>query len=230
MSMLNKFETAKNVLLKDGIASFVNISLRKIFPIGNSVLFWDRFVLVDGPVTMLPPMKLGGEPEYTITEATWQDVCELSFLEYPDQEYKEQVQLERYAAGYKCIIARAGTKIVGYQWLIFADSYITFNLEVTPRQKYAWGCDLYIFPKYRRSGLFIDIMNFRTKLITELGYIGCCATITSNNPISIRTHLRIGMKIYETVDHISLFGLRINLRHGQGYFKPQIRWAPEFVL
>lgn len=229
MSMLtalsHKLSTAKNTLQKEGVVSVICLGLSRIFPAPNPILFWDRFVMIDGPVTTLKPVARADEPEYDIHEATWEDVCELSFLKYPDQEYKEVVQLERYAAGHKCIIVRVGAKIVGYTWLMFADSYAVNGLKAVPRGKYAWMCDFYIIPECRNSGLFMAMNIFKNQLIAKYGYDGCCGSVKFTNVRSKRTHARVNMNAYETVYFISFLGLRIHFRHGPGYFKPQMQWS-----
>lgn len=219
--LYRKVRTAHGVLFKDGVICFVCLSLRRIFPLPNPFFFWDRLVLMDGRGVNLPA-SVRSECEYLIRVATQQDHNDLD-LQFPHKKKAHDLGRDE---GDDCIVVKVGEKIIAFTWLKYDDCYyLPCGMKIIPRGKYAWGYNFFIVPEYRGVNVFVQLNIFKYETLHQKGYEGITYDVVYTNQRSMRSFVRIGEKIYETVYIVSIFGLKMYFRKGNGRPTLQTRWT-----
>lgn len=216
-----KAKTAYNTLFKEGVLSFVCLTLRRIFPMPNPFLFWNRWILMDS-CGVNPAVIRRDVSEDVFCIATEEDHRQLD-LHFPNK--KKAHDLAR-REGDDCIIVKTGEKIVAFAWLKYGEYYYIFcGMKTIPRGKYARGYNFFIVPEHRGANTFVELNVFCHEVLRLKGYSGMTFEVGYNNQRSRRSFARIGGKINEIVYFVSILGFKLYFRKGSGYLKPQARWT-----
>jgi GNAT superfamily N-acetyltransferase len=168
---------------------------------------YDRFYVLsgdDGPSKIKSRLRT-----ITIREATIADVPKMNELD--DQRDLYEKQLKGGDIGF---IAESDNRIVGMKWIrlssedvIKQDEYL---IKFPPASAISMGA--YIDPRFRYSGLWINLAEEITKYARERSIKRIFCYIDGVNDRSVQTQLKYGSRIVEQIVYVRLLTLRIYLK------------------
>lgn len=138
-------------------------------------------------LTPLPPIfEVEG---YTIEQATADDIEDI--VQHINRDEPSGVIRALWAQGHHCFVAKAGGRIVAYNWISFS-AVQEEEYKYVPRADHAICVDAYTVAQHRGKGLhlllLLTMLHFAAASGKSVAYTG----VSLLNMISWKTHLRIG--------------------------------------
>lgn len=147
----------------------------------------------------------------------------LSFDWY--QEF-DQVQLQlprpvevlkgRFKQQAQCVLVHQDNDIAGCAWFTqqqYHEDEVRCVFDFSGLPKHVWDYDVYVFPKYRLSRMFMRMWQHAEETLYTQGFTNSLSRITAYNIHSIKSHERLGAKKLNWICFVNILG-------GQFMFAP----------
>lgn len=199
------------VLLRQGrFGEICELAVRVIFNRHmRRVVFYDRlYVAGYGDTTPLLHSRL---KSVVVREAGPADIPALEALTGNHGAYEK-----RFANGDICLVGEIGGALAGMRWFrAAAEHYETdddYLLLLPPHS--AWSFDAYIAPRYRYSGLWLNLTEALVANAAARGLKTIYCSIDALNYPSLNAHLRYGTRLREQIIFARVVFLRVYLKWG----------------
>jgi ribosomal protein S18 acetylase RimI-like enzyme len=119
--------------------------------------------------------------------------------------------LDRLSKGHIGLCAIYEGKIVGFTWRSIDEIWIDehkINLKLPPKHRY--GYDGYTHPKYRRYGIFHELLTSSYPYFNEMGYPFLLSMISHDNEASLKALEKNRRKKARHNPHYKLFMVSVS--------------------
>lgn len=126
---------------------------------------------------------------------------------------------KRFSNGDICLLGEIGGDIAGMRWFRAAEEHYETDddyLIVLPPHS-AWSFDAFIAPRYRYSGLWLNLTEAVCASAAARALKTIYCSIDALNHASVNAHLRYGTRLREQIMFVRLLFLRVYLKW---YFDP----------
>lgn len=196
------FERAREVLREEGLKS---LAFRTIGEIGyRRVILFDLDVRAERAERAVRPALAGLRFEQ-LSHANMRDFAAIAQL------CDEAEARRRLAAGQVCILGYLGEKPAYCCWLALAGQrvwidFLNVEAELAPRCAYSY--ELYVPPEFRRSGIARAALDYRIRLMRDLGIDRLSSVVVPENRAG-RGHTRAaGLQPIGRIHVVRLLGLQ----------------------
>lgn len=128
--------------------------------------------------------------------------------------YKKEFFLKRICSGEICLLASIDGCVAGYEWFTVSGVHIeeryNIPLEIPDNTLYAY--DAYVYPKYRRQGVWKGLIQYSSKILSENNKTAIISYIDYGNVASENAHEKIGFMRGFTYIYIIIFGFKYKLK------------------
>ena len=161
-----------------------------------------RYALTVQPLASMPPVPERRTGRFTVREIGATETQLLAAMQRP-----MAALLDRYRQGAFCLGLFRSDELAGFAWLTigaYQEDEVRCRFLPAPQGQAAWDFDVFIAPRFRLSGAFLQLW---TGVARELRARGCeysCSRISRFNLGSLSSHRRIGAEPVATANFLVL--------------------------
>lgn len=119
---------------------------------------------------------------------------------------------ERFSQETECLLVKQDNELAGCSWFShkqYIEDEVRCTFDFSSLPEHVWDYDIYIFPKYRLSRMFMRMWGEAEKQLTEKGFKYSLSRITAYNISSIKAHERLGAIKINWVCFFNVLGLQL---------------------
>jgi hypothetical protein len=141
----------------------------------------------------------------------------------------------RFGQGAVCLAAFKDGRCAGFLWFVvgpYHEDEVRCRYQALPEREASWDFDLYIYPEYRNSLVFLRLWDEANRHLASRGVRWSMSRISAFKPGSLSSHLRMGAREIGTALFLSLGHLQISWATVAPRFfvSRQGNGSPNFVL
>lgn len=127
-----------------------------------------------------------------------------------------EVLKERFSQQTQCLLVHQDNEVAGCAWFAqqqYLEDEVRCTFDFSQLSESVWDYDIYVFPKYRLSRLFMRMWKHAEETLYSQGFTRSLSRITAYNIQSIKSHEHLGAKKLSWICFINILG-------GQLMFSP----------
>lgn len=204
-------KTLKKVYSYGGMKMVIFVILRKIFPVPNTFLYWDSFVLWKVTPSITVPHVKDKSNRHYFGLATIDDIHAIKdqYPEWEDATKERMNDVDNPA----CVIVKENSTgdVLGFGWIKLlnqskTDSGYVAHLE---GDNPAWGYGYFIRKDYRGTDVLMKLVKATEKYCRGKNCSGIFAETLSYNYPALKAFKKLGMNIFQDVVFFSVLGWKI---------------------
>jgi len=139
----------------------------------------------------------------------------------------------RFQQGAVCLAAFKDGRCAGFLWLVvgpYAEDEVRCRYVALPEREASWDFDLYIYPEFRNSLVFLRLWDEANRYLAARGVRWSVSRISAFNRGSVSSHRRMGATEIGSAVFLSVGSLQVSLASVPPRFFLSCHGIPNFVL